>query len=184
MTGEKDPRDVMQAEHDAGLSEHPAFRAPAEMPGEEEIARAMCKAQHYDPDFDYDPNGISDPPGTNVRWKLYIGQARAILALFAPFLAEKERLAQVANDAREAHAKCTAALIDQAEARALAAEAALAAERERVEQLHATIRKAHVAMTMACALPGVAAEYDFSEAIASTEATLARRAAAIRAQGE
>lgn len=70
------------------------------------------------------------------------------------------------------------------EARALAAEAALAAERERVEQLHATIRKAHVAMTMACALPGVAAEYDFSEAIASTEATLARRAAAIRAQGE
>lgn len=36
MTGEKDPRDVMQAEHDAGLSEHPAFRAPAEMPGVED----------------------------------------------------------------------------------------------------------------------------------------------------
>ncbi|MCO5092088.1 hypothetical protein [Bosea sp. (in: a-proteobacteria)] len=74
------------------------------------------------------------------------------------------------------------AFVDHWRDRALAAEAALAAERERVDQLHATIRKAHVAMTMACALPGVASEYDFSEAIASTEATLARRAAAIRAE--
>lgn len=62
--------------------------------------------------------------------------------------------------------------------------APILAEKEReIEQLCATIRKAHVAMTMACALPGVASEYDFSEAIASTEATLARRAAAIRAEG-
>ncbi|CAM5769736.1 hypothetical protein [Bosea minatitlanensis] len=68
-----------------------ADTAPAEMPGAEEIARALCIAQGNNPDFDYDPNGISDAPGTNLCWKLYLGQARAILDLFAPILAEKER---------------------------------------------------------------------------------------------
>lgn len=51
MTGEKDPRDVMQAEHDARLSEHPAFRAPAEMPGGEaaRFAAAYLGFNPHDP---------------------------------------------------------------------------------------------------------------------------------------
>lgn len=241
MTGEKDPRDVMQAEHDARLSEHPAFRAPAEMPGVEDIARVLFEFATCT-DIAKGPAAVDANAGSF---------ARAILALFAPILAEKERERDEARadlaklmDPELKHLRIEGGAVDlaltgpivqhmglvisehfrasgaenyiemtyhaktepfetyvwtiqkrvgsnsphdlraAAEARALAAEAALAAERERVEQLHATIRKAHVAMTMACALPGVAAEYDFSEAIASTEATLARRATAIRAQGE
>lgn len=65
--------------------------APAEMPSEEDVARALCIAQGNEPDFDYDPRGVTDPAGTNICWKLYLGQARAILDLFAPILAEKER---------------------------------------------------------------------------------------------
>lgn len=123
--------------------------------------------------------------------------ARAVLALFVPILAEKERLRSrlAANGVAEEvdgpsgfHCACifdkhTAEQLQQCSSHA-AAESALATAREEIERLHATVRKAHVAMTLACAMPGVASEYDFSEAIASTEATLARRAAAIRAQGE
>lgn len=115
-----------------------ADTAPAAMPGVEEIARAMCKAQHCDPDFDYDPNGISDPPGAGVRWKLYIGQARAILDLFAPIL---ERLERERDEARaDADSAADGAKFQrqrrlEAEARALAAEAALAAERERCAKI-------------------------------------------------
>lgn len=97
-----------------------ADTAPAAMPSEEDVARALCIAQGNNPDFDYDPNGVSDAPGTNLCWKLYLGQARAILDLFAPILAEKERQYELASEGRAAFA-----------ARALAAEAALAAERER-----------------------------------------------------
>lgn len=152
-----------------------ADTAPAEMPGEairRIIEDALCE------------------PAT-VEFAV-----SSLEALFAPILAEKERAvkeamrecAKWATEAGEAKGRLEASelagVVEGWRDRALAAEAALAAERERVEQLHATIRKAHVAMTMACALPGVAAEYDFSEAIASTEATLARRAAVIRAEGE
>jgi hypothetical protein len=124
-----------------------ASPAPA-MPSEEEIARLIAPAAFKAFDDDYRP-GQNAPTFTQMQ---SIGSmnkardtARAVLALFAPVLVEKER---------------------------------------EIDRLQATVRKAHVAMTLACALPVVASEYDFSEAIASTEATLARRAAAIRAQGE
>lgn len=109
--------------------------APAAMPSVEDVARALCKAQHYDPDFDYDPHGIYDQPGSNVRWKLYHGQALAILALFekhfAPILAEKEREIDGLLVRHEGDLAFASSRILEAEARALAAEAALAAERER-----------------------------------------------------
>lgn len=175
MTGEKDPRDVMQAEHDARLSEHPAFQAPAEMPGGE----AARFAAAY---LGFNPHDPSTWDADIVNRLVRIRSERGDQA----FVQEVANLTTLpgAGIASPFNACCYREHCKALEARALAAEAALAAERERVEQLHATIRKAHVAMTMACALPGVAAEYDFSEAIASTEATLARRAAAIRAQGE
>ncbi len=75
--------------------------ASAAMPSEEEIARVLCIAQGNDPDFDYDPNGVSDLPGTNLCWKLYLGQARAVLALFAPILAEKERVERSRDTLKE-----------------------------------------------------------------------------------
>lgn len=192
--------------------------APAEMPGVEEIARAIASfRKHITPADTWDPDILPSE----------MAQASAVAALFAPILAEKESLRRELHSLAVAlhrkhywHVKqwkpfddalglatqidnMTAGLVT--EARALAAEAnfktvaqenqdlidkleaaetALAAERAESEQLQATIRKAHVAMTLACALPGVASEYDFSEAIASTEAALARRAASIRAQGE
>ncbi len=161
-----------------------ADTAPAAMPGEIEIAEtivATIKASKllvavYSADDDGCRmiDGDVDLPAVS----------RAVLNLFAPILAEKERLAMRRWTAALAQAQDWRNLAEKAEARALAAEAALAAERAESEQLQATIRKAHVAMTLACALPSVASEYDFSEAIASTEAALARRAAAIRAEGE
>jgi len=96
MTGEKDPRDVMQAEHDARLPEHPAFQAPAELPGVEEIARALIA--HF-----VENTGFTtvEEDETKTRVSAYYGgawvdlrvypMARAVLALFAPILAEKER---------------------------------------------------------------------------------------------
>lgn len=103
MTGEKDPRDVMQAEHDARLSEHPAFRAPAEMPGVEEIARAICIGNPDDCVFG--AAGTHEPMVCHKRrWQEHAGQARAVLALFAPILAEKERL-EAANAKRKEFGK-------------------------------------------------------------------------------
>ena len=129
MTGEKDPRDVMQAEHDAGLSDHPAFRAPAEMPGVEEIARLLFQRSVY---HGYDADTLKR------EWMrtegFHRGNARAILALFAPILAEKEREKAIAIEEAIENAGREALWRDQLrkeEARALAAEAALAAERER-----------------------------------------------------
>lgn len=102
MTGEKDPRDVMQAEHDAGLSEHPAFRVTAEMPGVEEIHAAFVEAQRqYRAERDaalakqgYWPD--RSPAPLDVL-------AKVAQALFAPILAETERatvkrIAQVASE--------------------------------------------------------------------------------------
>lgn len=88
MTGEKDPRDVMQAEHDARLYEHPAFQAPAEMPGVEEIARVLAaarKARHGGAPELVAYAGLGRSDDVDHR------SARAILDLFAPILAEKER---------------------------------------------------------------------------------------------
>lgn len=156
-----DPRDQMQAEHDARLSEHPAFQAPVEMPGVEEIRRIIDDALN---------SAIPEP------WEVSAHAATRILALFAPILAERERLAGMAD----AYAACESVArkrvdhIDPAleerlpalceisretwlahkerapimavdmlehakrkalEARALAAEAALAAERERCAKI-------------------------------------------------
>lgn len=83
-----DPRDQMQAEHDARLSEHSAFQAPAAMPSEEEIAHLI------DPDS-IDAGGIDGrvpmSPEMLRRRGIAVFKARAILDLFAPILAEKER---------------------------------------------------------------------------------------------
>ena len=43
----------------------------------ERIARAICVASGQDPDFDYDPRGISF--GDDIRWKLYVPKARAAI---------------------------------------------------------------------------------------------------------
>lgn len=48
----------------------------------EAVARAICVAQGNDPDFDYDPNGVSDMPGINVCWKLYCKPARAAITAY------------------------------------------------------------------------------------------------------
>lgn len=109
MTGEKDPRDVMQAEHDAGLSEHPAFRAPAEMPGVEEIARVLFE-------FATCTDIAKGPAAVDANAGSFAG---AILALFAPILAEMREIANAQGQQRFANLLRA----DAAEARALAAEA-------------------------------------------------------------
>lgn len=48
----------------------------------EVVARALCTAEDHDPNFDYDPNGVNDLPGVNLRWKLYKMQARAAIAAY------------------------------------------------------------------------------------------------------
>lgn len=40
----------------------------------ERAARAICKAEGHDPDFDYKIGGSGD-----LRWKLYLGQALAAI---------------------------------------------------------------------------------------------------------
>lgn len=50
--------------------------------GLEHVARAICAASGNDPDYDYDPNGVYDLPGVNLRWKLYTGQARAAITAY------------------------------------------------------------------------------------------------------
>lgn len=141
----------------ATLSERETVQ-PAAMPSEEDVARALCIADGKDPDFDYDPLGLGRPAGTDLRWRCYLTQARAVRAFFARILAEKElhhvtgeRITRkdLNNAYREGSEKgrLAAHLIDGVNsplnaccyrdgcralgARALAAEAALAAERER-----------------------------------------------------
>lgn len=145
-----DPRDQMQAEHDAQLSKHSAFQAPAAMPSEEDVARVIAQNP---PDRSWE-----DCEDSMRLVRDHTPTARAILDLFATILAEKdlhhatgERITR--KDLNNAHRKgaeegrLAAHLIDGVnsslnaccyrdgcralEARALAAEAALAAERER-----------------------------------------------------
>lgn len=190
-----DPRDVMQAEHDARLSEHPAFQAPAAMPGEEIrriIDEALCQ-----------PDTVAFA-------------VASLEALFAPILAEKEReierLSVERDDARSfindlihmqsgagwtcavvreaaaafldvrglnptAHGDTSPAFImrAEAEARALAAEAALAAERERFE---GSVRKAVET------IGGHLFDALVEKGVATNLIADATEAAAIRAQGE
>jgi Zn ribbon nucleic-acid-binding protein len=96
-----------------------ALTAPAAMPGERELVDLLVSAHA----------SLATTQNT----------ARAILALFAPILAEKERLEQVSalecDDCgwamRFPGLGCVHCGFHRAESRALAAEAALAAERER-----------------------------------------------------
>lgn len=103
--------------------------APAEMPGVEEIARAIASWRHRStPANPYPPSILPSE----------MAQASAVMALFAPILAEKER--RIANLTRglEESAETSVKVgmtwqsaAEKAEARALAAEAALAAERKK-----------------------------------------------------
>jgi len=106
-----------------------ADTAPAAMPGEREIARALLDS------------GINIGTSTWPREQLQDATelARAILDLFAPILAEKERLRETLRlnsvwdfprDIQNLTVK-----LEVAESRALAAEAALAAEREKLTQI-------------------------------------------------
>lgn len=61
--------------------------APAEMPGVEEIARAIYEAQG----FAYEGKTVLADGTPYAAWAKAVSGARAILALFAPILAEKER---------------------------------------------------------------------------------------------
>lgn len=98
-------------------------QAPAAMSSEEEIARAIYHGKPRNRPWDILPHEFKNQ---------YLKQARAVLALFTPILAEKERGTEraCAN-----HANATIGWerergrSEELEARALAAEAALAAER-------------------------------------------------------
>ena len=95
--------------------------ATAEMPGVEEIGQALAIffANNRQPCMSGDPRDRLSP----LRRRDLDDATSAILALFAPILAEKEAL--------EGNMELAAELALRSEARALAAEAALAAERER-----------------------------------------------------
>lgn len=43
----------------------------------ERVARSICVSMGLEPDFNYDPKGISD--GVNIRWRLFIPQAEAAI---------------------------------------------------------------------------------------------------------
>lgn len=93
---------------------------PAAMPSEEEIARAIYEALG----FAYEGRTVLADGTPYAEWAKAVSGARAVLALFAPILAEKEREKAAALGLVQGHAAVIASL----EARALAAEAA---ERER-----------------------------------------------------
>lgn len=191
---------------DLVLTPMTADTAPAAMPGEEDVARVLRPAVWAR----CDAAGVTDTStGTGITIgdlsarRISLDDARAILALFAPILAEKEQrdaaiakqaefdawledLAQnpppVSDALRKLYADYQAAgiksLVTEAswEARALAAEAALAAERERC----ARIAEAHDGLPCRSLLEGQRGEdYDSGQIDASTSI-----AAAIRAQGE
>lgn len=129
-----------------------ADTAPAAMPSPEDVARLVdayaFKSWQQAHDYEIKTTGDAEEAVRFADWS--VGKrvdearekARAILALFAPILAEKERVernrdmwkGQCERQALALHELRLKLLEDtqRAEARALAAEAALAAERERV----------------------------------------------------
>lgn len=168
---------------------------PPQMPTEEEIARAIYE----------DRNGRGCVPWSrrdSSHKAPYLSDARAVLAIFAPILAEKEAAEEQAESFKamyrqavdwrdEKIAKLTTRAEDaefamsrveksaaSAEARALAAEAALAAERERCAGIAERFKAAHFE---ACGASG-----SFSVDKAEMAQALCARdiAAAIRARGE
>ena len=177
--------------------------APAGMPGEEDVARALFHAE-------CEPHKAETGYGDIFGWddampavrNRHRDAARAVLALFAPILAEKEAAEEQAESFKamyrqavdwrdEKIAKLTTRAEDaefamsrveksaaSAEARALAAEAALAAERERCAGIAERFKAAHFE---ACGASG-----SFSVDKAEMAQALCARdiAAAIRARGE
>lgn len=120
--------------------------APAEMPGVEEIARAIYNANLSS--LNDDPLSVLIHCSEFVRDDVPLAEqleqvmqacrdiAKPVAALFAPILAEKDGYKEIVRQAaaaRDAAGYIGAVwdCIDDLSARALAAEAALAAERER-----------------------------------------------------
>jgi hypothetical protein len=129
---------------------------PAAMPSEEDVARVLATALRQEPIPDTAWAGlVASFRELEAKFPDYaegyststdaFRQARAVLALFAPVLAEKEREIEQIKATRdsyyrtiEAQGRENSAYLDHwqfAEARALAAEAALAAERERCARI-------------------------------------------------
>lgn len=95
--------------------------APAAVPSEEDIKKLVHQAMLADPEEGRFRHRVSE------RSLIASDAARAILALFAPILAEKERARQM----WQKQATTFAEVGESWQTRALAAEAALAGERER-----------------------------------------------------
>jgi len=182
--------------------------APAEMPGVEEIARVLCEARHQMPvSPDQWAAEVAHIKAMEVKHPTYITgfstgtdamrQARAILALFAPILAEKDGYKEIVRQAaaaRDAAGYIGAVwdCIDDLSARALAAEAALAELRKQMladegqhrDALAAERERLLALVEDACAIPpadfaGMELEAFHRGADAMNNAI----AAAIRAQG-
>lgn len=88
MTGEKDVASHEPAigETQPDLRSTAATQAPAEMPGVEAVARLLCKLDGLNPDL---PRSWVDE---ELLWTEWREPAEQVIALFAPILAEKERL--------------------------------------------------------------------------------------------
>ena len=148
--------------------------APAEMPGVEEIARAIA----------YDGNSMVLAPEVAAR------RARAILDLFAPILAEKEREISNLSEAVKVRAHEAVEYAEQrnrAQDRALAAEAALAELRKQMLADEGQHREALAAERERCAKIAEADVVGMSCFMTKedwAEQPGLRLAAAIRAQGE
>jgi len=147
--------------------------APAEMPGEREIASAIYQARNGKGCVHWSrlPHSHQEP---------YLSDARTVRALFAPILAEKERKAMRRWTAALSQAQDWRNVAEKAEARALAAEAALAAERERIA---ASLDAQADALWERCETkrsepPSIDEQADAAQAFA-----LQKAAAAIRAEG-
>lgn len=109
-----------------------ALSSSAAKPGEREVGQVLARLHpgmfEADHSVTYCPNDRA------------LAAARAVLALFAPILAEKDGYKEIVRQAAEArdaagYIGAVWECIDDLSARVLAAEAALAAERERVGQL-------------------------------------------------
>lgn len=109
-----------------------------------------------------------------------LADARAVLALFAPILAEKEREIAAAHDTYQQAAVDTVALLHDAEARALAAEAAVLAVAPYVDSIvcYAStvdehdgnrvaklVNEAAAAIRAQIAAPGAAMERDYEDEV-------------------
>lgn len=160
--------------------------APAAMPSVEDVARIICRRVHEA----ICPNAEDWRPGelerkVDIYWPHYTREARAILALFAPILAEKERdIRQLKLEVAEERETGRISIYgwrdkaNEMEARALAAEAALAAERQRCLAIVEAQVPEWVKQRSGPYWDG------YREAMEDAADDIRKGAAAIRAQGE